>query len=521
MADLTSLGISTVNEVLKSCRGTCGSSERMGCSQSIENDRNIARANLEFNDSQIEAKKAVEFTLGEKGSVSRVELSVSCRKLNHKERIMDGDPFFVAYERKSSREPFIEIARSEIISKTHNPKWINKITLNYNFEQPQLMKIEVYYCTTSFTSSNTSGLDLKEHQLLGHCLFSLGDIFGSTHRGWFGPLRSPGITISSSSFSRDDDLTQGVGVGAKRGGYMTIQGEELASISDKISLRLECRKLKNMELFSKSDPFLVISKQRDDGSWATCYKSEVMSNNLSPAYEIRSSTLELANGDMERILKIEIFDWNISGHHTYIGTVHPPSSLLLLHSLSLLARSLSVSVCLYLSVSVCLSVCPSVGETMCSLKSLQEEVESQRNGSPETPLILMNGKADPTAKKNSEASSNRGTILVRTCTVTHTSSFLDYIRAGAQVRLSLFISVPLTPSLSCNSWWLWITLSPIVHLSRGLHSILSIKTIATFSTSTPTRSSLSVTSWRHIAVARTRCAALSMVLEDSCQLMDQ
>jgi copine 5/8/9 len=308
----------------------------MGCTQGIENDRNIATANLEFDNSQIEAKKAVEFTLGEKGATSRVELSVSCRKLKTKERIIDGDPFYVAYVSESGgKEPiFQEIKRSEIISKTHAPKWINKITVNYNFEKPQLMKIEVYYCTTSFSSSDTSAqFNLPDHQLLGYCIFSLGDIFGASHQGWFGPI------LTADEEDLDGESTAGGGQGNnKKRGYMTIQGEELASVSDQIHLRLECKKLKNMEIFGKSDPFLVISKQRDDGSYATCYKSEVMSNNLSPAYEIRSSTLDLANGDINRLLKIEVFDWNSSGHHVYIGRGRFFSfskSLFLLLSLSL------------------------------------------------------------------------------------------------------------------------------------------------------------------------------------------
>ena len=191
--------------------------------------------------------------------------------------------------------------RSEIISNTLNPRWINKITLTYNFEKVQYIKIEVYDCVSSFKSNSTVGFNLKEHKILGHCTFSLGDIFGASHRGWFGPLKN----------DRDEE----------KKGYMTIQGEELASNSDKLYIRLECDKLKNMELFSKSDPFLIISKEREDKTFATCYKSEVMSNNLSPVYEIKSSTLELANGDLNRQLKIELYDWNMTGHHTYIGKI--------------------------------------------------------------------------------------------------------------------------------------------------------------------------------------------------------
>lgn len=274
----------------------------MGCTQTTENDKNLTTSNLNYNISQIETTKAIKYSLIDSNITSKIELSITCRKLKNKDKLSETDPFYVAYEYSHSNKTYNEICRSEIISNTLNPSWISKITLTYNFEKNQLIKIEVYDCVTSFTTSNTTNFILSEHKLLGHCIFSLGDIFGASHRGWFGPLKN----------DRDEE----------KKGYMTIQGEELVSVSDKIHIRLECEKLKNMELFSKSDPFLIISKIRDDGSYATCYKSEVMSNNLSPVYEIRSSTLELANGDLNRNLKIEVFDWNASGHHVYIGMIY-------------------------------------------------------------------------------------------------------------------------------------------------------------------------------------------------------
>ena len=101
-----------------------------------------------------------------------------------------------------------------------------------------------------------------------------------------------------------------------------IGGEELASISDKLSFRLECENIQNVSVLGVSDPFLIISKCRDDGSYVTCYKTEVMMSNLSPAYEIQSSVLEICNGDGRRPLKVEMYDWNSSGNHTFIGMIY-------------------------------------------------------------------------------------------------------------------------------------------------------------------------------------------------------
>jgi hypothetical protein len=90
---------------------------------------------------------------------------------------------------------------------------------------------------------------------------------------------------------------------------------------------------------------------------------------------------------------------------------------------------------------------------MCTLKKLLDEVSSQQSGCDATPLIVLDGKDDPTVteklKRRSTTASSaetegnssphhalsvRGSIFVRTCTITHSPSFLDYVKSGAQVH---------------------------------------------------------------------------------------
>lgn len=74
-----------------------------------------------------------------------------------------------------------------------------------------------------------------------------------------------------------------------------------------------------------------------------------------------------------------------------------------------------------------------------------DEIALQQNGNPATPLVVIDGKDDPTvkeklARRNSEGGiRTRGRIYVRNCTITHTPSFLDYIKSGSQVNLIIFI----------------------------------------------------------------------------------
>jgi hypothetical protein len=79
-------------------------------------------------------------------------------------------------------------------------------------------------------------------------------------------------------------------------------------------------KLDKKDLFGKSDPFLVISRVREQGAYVPVYKTEVIKKTLDPTWNPFSVSVQrLCNGDYERPLMIECFDWNRSGKHELIG----------------------------------------------------------------------------------------------------------------------------------------------------------------------------------------------------------
>ena len=78
--------------------------------------------------------------------------------------------------------------------------------------------------------------------------------------------------------------------------------------------------LESQSSFSSNNSFIRLSKLREDGSYAPVYKSEVKQGNANPAYaEIVGTTVQLANGDLFRPLKIECFEWLNNGSHKLIG----------------------------------------------------------------------------------------------------------------------------------------------------------------------------------------------------------
>lgn len=65
-----------------------------------------------------------------------------------------------------------------------------------------------------------------------------------------------------------------------------------------------------MDLFSKSDPFFIISKSAGN-QFVDIYKSEIIMNNLNPNWKNFEITMQkLCNGDENNPIKISVFDWD-------------------------------------------------------------------------------------------------------------------------------------------------------------------------------------------------------------------
>ncbi|TWW53583.1 Copine-5 [Takifugu flavidus] len=79
-------------------------------------------------------------------------------------------------------------------------------------------------------------------------------------------------------------------------------------------------KLDKKDFFGKSDPFMVFYRSNEDGTFTICHKTEVMKNTLNPVWQAFSIPVRaLCNGDYERTIKVEIYDWDRDGSHDFIG----------------------------------------------------------------------------------------------------------------------------------------------------------------------------------------------------------
>ncbi|KAI4825429.1 hypothetical protein KUCAC02_021109 [Chaenocephalus aceratus] len=110
------------------------------------------------------------------------------------------------------------------------------------------------------------------------------------------------------------------GIPGKKCGIFIVRAEELSNCRESVMLQFCGNKLDKKDFFGKSDPFLVFYRSNEDGSYTICHKTEVVKNNLDPVWQaFKIPVRALCNGDYDRSIKVEVYDWDRDGGHDFIG----------------------------------------------------------------------------------------------------------------------------------------------------------------------------------------------------------
>ncbi|XP_064288863.1 copine-9 isoform X2 [Passer domesticus] len=223
---------------------------------------------------------------------TKVELTVSCRNLLDMDTFSKSDPVVVLFVQVSGSSEWKEFGRTEVIDNTLNPDFVRKFVLDYYFEEKQNLRFDVY----NVDSKSCSAL---KQDFLGQAFVALGEVIGSQR----GRLERP--------------LT---GVPGKRCGTILLLAEELSNCRDIVTMQLCANKLDKKDFFGKSDPFLVFYRSNEDGTFTICHKTEVVKNTLNPVWQPFTIPVRaLCNGDYDRTVKIDVYDWDRDGSHDFIG----------------------------------------------------------------------------------------------------------------------------------------------------------------------------------------------------------
>uniref|UniRef100_A0A3B3Z6P3 C2 domain-containing protein n=1 Tax=Periophthalmus magnuspinnatus TaxID=409849 RepID=A0A3B3Z6P3_9GOBI len=182
---------------------------------------------------------------------------------------------------------FPNFGRTEVIDNTRNPDFVRKFVLDFFFEEKQNLRFDVY-------NVDSRSCNISKYDFLGQTFCTLGEIIGSTGGR--------------------------VGIPGKKCGVIILTAEELSNCRDIATMQLCANKLDKKDFFGKSDPFLVFYRSNEDGTFTICHKTEVIKNTLNPVWQPFTIPVRaLCNGDYDRTVKVDVYDWDRDGSHDFIG----------------------------------------------------------------------------------------------------------------------------------------------------------------------------------------------------------
>ncbi|KAM3268861.1 protein BONZAI 1 isoform X1 [Capsicum chacoense] len=217
-----------------------------------------------------EAVDAFLKSRGYQGLYSQIELSLSATSLRDRDVLSKSDPMAVLYSKEKDGS-LKELTRTEVVLNSLNPKWITKYTMTYYFETGAEFGSVCMILTHNFIIKMSSMLKLEEQDFLGEASCTLAQIVTKSDRALIMDLV---CGEQSSSQAR-----------APKFGKLTVFAEESISSKTTVELKLRCSELESKDLFSKSDPFLVVSKTTESGMVVPICKTEVINNDHSPSWK--------------------------------------------------------------------------------------------------------------------------------------------------------------------------------------------------------------------------------------------
>ncbi|QHO02248.1 hypothetical protein HN51_036808 [Arachis hypogaea] len=248
---------------------------------------------------------------GYHGLFSQIELSFSASGLRDRDVLSKIDPMMVLYTR-GKHGALEEIGHTEVVLNSLDPKWITKHLIMYRFEVVQFLVFRVYDIDTQFHNLDVKMLKLEEQQFLGEATYALSEIIIKSDRSL------------ASELHREDPIRSMHSQNCRK---LLVHAEECVGSKTTVEMIFRCSDLENRDLFSKSDPFLIISKLVEGGTHIPICKTEVIKNDLSPQWKPVFLNIQQVGGK-DNPLILECYNFNTNGKHDLIGKVQESLALL-------------------------------------------------------------------------------------------------------------------------------------------------------------------------------------------------
>ncbi|XP_065039739.1 protein BONZAI 1-like isoform X2 [Musa acuminata AAA Group] len=234
---------------------------------------------------------------------TQIELSLSATDLCDQDVLSKSDSLAIVYAKQRDGK-LEELGRTEVILNSANPVWTQKIIINYQFEVLQHLVFQVYDVESVFHNVPAKMLKLEEQQLLGEASSLLSEV-----------VTTPARSLTLNLYRKENNETH-----LRKLGKLNVCVNESLGSKTIMEIVFRCSELENKDLFSKSDPFLLMSRKEESGVLVPISKTEVKKNDRNPIWRPVIVNLQQIVSK-ENPLAIECFNFNSNGKHELIGKV--------------------------------------------------------------------------------------------------------------------------------------------------------------------------------------------------------
>ncbi|CAN8068768.1 unnamed protein product [Agarophyton chilense] len=278
------------------------------------------------------------------------------------------DPFVVLYKHVPSAptaaQQWLRLGQTETIYNNLSPKWGTTFPIEYHFGSNTLLSFHIY-------DRDSKSNDLSRHDFIGEVRCTVAQVVLADNQTLQLPVRLPAKNTADR-------------------GLLTIRSEEQkGDLGDNVTLQFSAfhlsRKIRR--------PFYVLSRQNNDATFSTVCYSEVHQSytggdNETVFRPISKSLARLVNGNMDRLLQIQFYNFKSSGGYYKGG---------------------------------------------CATFSLRQAKNAAINP--------MANKFELNKRKKNGTQHAAGTLLVKKCDISVPYSFIDYIQNGVIINTVIAVDM--------------------------------------------------------------------------------
>ncbi|KAG7337105.1 copine family protein [Nitzschia inconspicua] len=257
---------------------------------------------------------------------SRLQVSLSAQNLrNLSGYLSKSDPFAVVTVRGDNPDNRPEVVgRTDVVFNNLNPNWATIVFLEgYKFGVPFYIEVGVFDFDAKAAGTTEAKLQMNDahtnlhvvcdassrnllrngqfpHRVMGTALFEVGEILASRGNVGSKSLQTGGAVYAHIERCREDGA------------------------HGKFRFQMRAFRLKNVQTLGRtSSPFFELLRKVDrptGATWVKVYQSNVVRSDLHPVWNDATLDLEaVCNGDLNRAMKIILWDHRRSGKHKHMG----------------------------------------------------------------------------------------------------------------------------------------------------------------------------------------------------------